>query len=88
MNQTVYSVAVILLGVADVVLAGVVYSQRARQLAGRSLGERQLELAALMRWLPHGRSRDRGGSGLPSRGAWRPDKHVLPVRLVNQRFGV
>src|SRR3954469_22615508 len=46
MSQTVYSVAVILLGVANVVLAGVAYSQRARQLAGRALGERQLELAA------------------------------------------
>src|SRR3954453_12395320 len=46
MNQTVYSVAVILLGIANVVLAGVAYSQRARQLAGRTLGERQLALAA------------------------------------------
>jgi exopolyphosphatase/guanosine-5'-triphosphate,3'-diphosphate pyrophosphatase len=46
MSQTVYSMAVILLGVANVVLAGVAYSQRARQLAGRALGERQLELAA------------------------------------------
>src|SRR3954452_14448623 len=45
MNQTVYSVAVILLGIANVVLAGVAYSQRARQLAGRTLGERQLALA-------------------------------------------
>jgi exopolyphosphatase/guanosine-5'-triphosphate,3'-diphosphate pyrophosphatase len=46
MNQTVYSVAVILLGIANVVLAGIAYSQRARQLAGRTLGERQLALAA------------------------------------------
>src|SRR3954447_26526772 len=46
MSQTVYSVAVILLGIANVVLAGIAYSQRARQLAGRTLGERQLALAA------------------------------------------
>src|SRR4051794_16455435 len=46
MNHTAYSVAVILLGIANGALARVAYSHQARQLAGRTLGERQLALAA------------------------------------------
>jgi exopolyphosphatase/guanosine-5'-triphosphate,3'-diphosphate pyrophosphatase len=46
MGTTAYSIIVIVLGIANVVLAAVAYSQRARQLAGRALSERQVALAA------------------------------------------
>jgi exopolyphosphatase/guanosine-5'-triphosphate,3'-diphosphate pyrophosphatase len=45
MSQTAYAVGVILLGVANVLLAGVAYRQRARQLASGSLMRSQHALA-------------------------------------------
>src|SRR5690349_3038318 len=45
MQQTAYYVVVIVLGLANVVLAAIAYSQRARQLAGRRLHEAQFGLA-------------------------------------------
>jgi exopolyphosphatase/guanosine-5'-triphosphate,3'-diphosphate pyrophosphatase len=45
MSPTAYYVVVILLGVLNVALAGVAYSQRARQIRGGRLHEQQLRLA-------------------------------------------
>src|SRR5436305_5975623 len=57
MSTTAYYVVVILLGVFNVVLAAVAYTQRARQIRGGRLHEQQLRLAEARNELAESRLR-------------------------------